>query len=133
MNSDAALDQLAFLVGLRLMGADERRRLRIALACHPDFEGTPGFDIAAAERLDDLLLGRRAAETLQDRIDLRRASRQRAEAPFSPAFWARRVADLSAAGFSTGQAETIVAEVRKRVEAVDTTTEGDEHAQLEEA
>lgn len=116
MTPDAALDQLAFLVGLRLMGPDARRRLRLALVSSPDFSGEPGFDVLAAERLDALLDGRRPPETLQDRVDLARAERQRAAPPFGPDFWAQRRADLIAAGFEPVPAGRLVEEVRGRVD-----------------
>jgi len=133
MNSDAALDALAFQVGLRLIGPDERRRLRIALGRDPAMAGAPGFDVDAVERLDALLDGRRPAETLQDRVDLKRARRERAEPPFSLAFWAMRARDLTRSGFPAEQANLIVAEVRKRVEAINITAKGDKYVgQLEE-
>ncbi|TPG41222.1 hypothetical protein EAH79_08975 [Sphingomonas koreensis] len=134
MNSDAALDELAFSVGLRLIGPDERRRLRIALGRDPAQAGHPGFDIEAVERLDDLATGRRIPNTLQDRMDLKRIERERAEPPFSAAFWAMRAADLARSGFSAEAARLIIAEVRKRVETGTTTiTEGVEHVGQSEA
>lgn len=116
MTPDAALDQFAFLVGLRLMGTDARRRLRIALVRSPDFAGQPGFDVECAERLDALLDGRRPPETLQDRVDLARVARERTAAPFGPSFWAERRAELVAAGFEPEQAARLVDEVRHRVD-----------------
>ncbi|MGU3389836.1 hypothetical protein [Sphingomonas sp. M1A8_2b] len=129
MNSDAALDELAFSVGLRLIGPDERRRLRIALGRDPSFGGNPGFEVEAIERLDDLASGRRLPDTLQDRMDLKRIERERSEPPFSAAFWASRGADLMRSGFDANTSSQIIAEVRRRVEAVNITiTEGDEDA-----
>jgi len=116
MTPDAALDQFAFLVGLRLMGPDARRQLRIALVRSSTFPGEPGFDVEAVERLDALLDGRRQAETLQDCVDLVRAERERATAPFGPDFWPARLADLVAAGFDSVPAAQLVNEVRSRVD-----------------
>jgi len=112
MTPDAALDRVAFLVGLRLMGPDARRRLRLALVRSPDFAGDPGFDVEALDRLDALLDGRRAPETAQDRMDLARAERERTRAPFDEAFWLARVADLIGAGFGAQQAALIIQSVR---------------------
>lgn len=75
MTPDAALDHVTFLVGLRLMGPDARRRLRLALGKDVADSGKqPGFDVDRLERLDALLDGRRQPESLQDRIDLERAA-----------------------------------------------------------
>lgn len=116
MTPDAALDNVAFLVGLRLMGPDARRRLRLALARNPEFVGLPGFDVEALDRLDALLDGRRTPETLQDTVDLARAERERAAAPFDPGFWLARVAELSGVGFPPQQAARLIQEVRGRVD-----------------
>lgn len=115
MTPDAALDRVAFLVGLRLMGPDARRRLRLALARSPDLQGAPGFDVDALERLDALLDGRREPETTQDHYDLARAERERASAPFSAHFWLARVADLIGAGFTAQEAAQLVATVQARL------------------
>lgn len=116
MTPDAALDNFAFLVGLRLMGADARRRLRLALMRHPDTAAPPLGMADRLERLDALLDGHREPETTQDRLDLARAEHQRDAAPFDAAFWLARVADLIAAGFTAQQAERLVEEVRARVD-----------------
>lgn len=116
MTPDAALDHLAYLVGLRLMGPDDRRRLRLALATSHEFVGLPGFDVDSVVQLDMLLEGRRPPETLQDHVDIARARQERAALPFNAAFWANRVADLVAAGFAPAQAAQLVAEVRGRVD-----------------
>ncbi len=117
MSTDAALDDLAFSVGLRLMGPDARRRLRLSLARNPEVVGYPGFNVEAAERLDELLDGRRPPASLQDRLDLARAERDRRAAPFDPGFWARCTADLIHGGFDPEQARGLVDEVRGRVDA----------------
>lgn len=122
MKPDAALDSVAFLVGLRLMGADARRRLRIALARSPDFVGPPGFDLERLERLDALLDGRLPPATLQDRLDIERGERERAACPFEPTFWLARTAELIAAGFAPQQAAQLINEIRGRVE--DPATDG---------
>ena len=61
MTPDAALDQFAFFVGLRLMGMDARRRLRLTLLRHPDIAAPPVGMADRLERLDALLDGRREA------------------------------------------------------------------------
>ena len=116
MTPDAALDSVAFLIGLRLMGADARRRLRIALARSPDFVGLPGFDVERLEQLDALIDGRRPPENLQDRLDLERAERERSADPFDPTFWLTRTAELMRAGFAPQQAASLIKEIRGRVE-----------------
>ncbi len=116
MTPDAALDDFAFFVGLRLMGADARRRLRLTLLRHPDVATSPFGMTERLERLDALLNGQRQPETTQDRLDLARAELQRTAAPFDAAFWLARVAELIAAGFTAQQAAQLVQEVRGRVE-----------------
>lgn len=125
MTPDAALDQVAFLVGLRLMGPDARRRLRLALVRSPDFVGEPGFDVEALDRLDALLDGRRIPETAQDRTALVRAQQERRKPTFDEAFWLSRLSDLARSGFTTQQAAQIVQSVRAGVEGV---TQGEEDA-----
>jgi hypothetical protein len=116
MNSDAALDELAFHVGLRLMGPDARRRLRIALARHPELEGPPGFDVDAVEHIDALVEGRRQPATLQDRWSMARAEAERAEPQFDEFFWDCRAAGLARHGWAESAARKVIAEVRSRVE-----------------
>ena len=116
MTPDAALDNFAFLVGLRLMGPDARRRLRLSLLRHPDAVTPTAGMLDRIERLDALLDGRRQPETLQDRLDIARAERERAAAPFDPAFWLARAAELMGAGFTAQQATSLVHTVRERVE-----------------
>lgn len=118
MTPDAALDNFAFLVGLRLMGPDARRRLRLSLLRHPDAAAPGRGMVERIERLDALLDGRRQPETLQDRLDIARAERERAAVPFDPAFWLARSAELMGAGFTPQQATTLVQAVRDRVEPV---------------
>lgn len=116
MTPDAALDRVAFLVGLRLMGPDARRHLRLALVRSPDFVGQPGFDVAALDRLDALIDGRRPPETSQDQVDLARAEQERLKAPFDDAFWLARVSDLIGAGFGAQEAAQLVQTVRTQVD-----------------
>lgn len=118
MTPDAALDQVAFLVGLRLMGPDARRRLRLALVRSPDFVGEPGFDVEALDRLDALIDGRREPQSAQERFELARAEQQRRKPPFDEAFWLSRLSDLARSGFTTQQAAQIVQSVRAGVEGV---------------
>jgi hypothetical protein len=116
MTPDAALDNLAFFVGLRLMGVDARRRLRLSLLRHPDAAVPTSGVLDRIERLDALLDGRRQPETLQDRLDVARAERERDAAPFDLAFWLARTAELIAAGFSEQRAARLVQDVRARVD-----------------
>lgn len=117
MTPDAALDSFAFAVGLRLMGPDARRRLHITLLRDPSNLPPPMSGVLKRiERLDALLDGRRQPETLQDRLDIARAERERTAAPFDPTFWLARSAELMRAGFTTQQAAALVEAVRSRVE-----------------
>src|SRR3546814_14959876 len=77
MTPDAALDHLAFFVGLRLMGPDARRRLRITLLRHKDVAAPAHRPADRLERLDALLDGRRTPEPLQDRPHVALALRAR--------------------------------------------------------
>jgi len=123
MTPDAALDRIAFLVGLRLMGPDARRRLRLALVRSPDFVGQPGFNVEALDRLDALLDGRRPPETSQDRCDLIRAEEERLKPPFDEAFWLGRLSDLIGARFPPQQAAQVVQSIRARIPAGNVTQE----------
>ena len=117
MTPDAALDQVAFLVGLRLMGPDARRHLRLSLAKEIASSGKdPGLNVEALERLNALIHGEREPETLQDRMDLARAKREQSAPPFEPGFWLTRASELISAGFTAQQAAQIIAEVRCRVD-----------------
>jgi uncharacterized protein YoaH (UPF0181 family) len=116
MTPDAALDHVAFHVGLRLMGPDARRQLRIALLRHPEAAASPPGTVDNLEHLDGLLDGRRQPATLQDRLNLAQAERERTWPPFEASFWLTRTAELLAAGFSVGQAAQLVSDVRRRVD-----------------
>lgn len=118
MTADAALDHFAFCVGLRLMGSDARRRLRIALARDPGLTEPPGFDVERVERIDALADGRRQPAGLQDHLDLRRAHAERMLPPFDAAFWATRSAELVRAGFTPEQAGRLIEAVRGKVEPI---------------
>lgn len=128
MTPDAALDNLAFAVGLRLMGPDARRRLRLSLLRHPDVAVPTSGVLDRIERLEALVEGSREPETLQDRLDLARAQRERTAAPFEPAFWLTRAAELTGAGFTAQQAAALVQSVRDRVEPAGSVTTSQEHA-----
>lgn len=121
MTPDAALDQLAFFVGLRLMGPDARRRLRMTLMRHKDVGAPADAPLARLERLEALLEGRLPPETLQDRLDLARAQQERTAEPFDASFWLAQSAELTKAGFSPQQATEIVDEVRGRVDRAGST------------
>lgn len=116
MTPDAALDNLAFFVGLRLMGPDARRRLRLSLLRHPEASVPPHGPAKRLERLEALLDGTEPPATLQDRLDLARAQQDRNAELFDPCFWLARAAELMNAGFSPQQATQIVNEVRDRVD-----------------
>jgi hypothetical protein len=118
MTPDAALDNLAYLVGLRLMGPDARRRLRLALGRDPGLTHPPGFDMARVGHVDALAEGRWRPETLQDHLDLKRVHAERLLPPFDAAFWATRSAELVRAGFEAGQAARLIEAVRRGVEPV---------------
>lgn len=117
MTPNAALDHLSFLVGLRLMGPDARRRLRLALVHRSDFTGPANFDVIRLERLDDLVEGRGEPQTLQERWDVARAVAERAAPIFDQAFWAARTAELIRAGFQPDRAALLIREVRQRLPA----------------
>lgn len=130
MTPDAALDHLAFFVGLRLMGPDARRRFRIALLRHKEVAAPASSPVERLERLEALLDGRLPPDTLQDRLDLARAQQERSAEPFDACFWLARSAELMNAGFSPQQATQIINEVRARVDQT-----GDDtpiHAEQEE-
>lgn len=116
MTPKAALDQVAFSVGVRLMGADGRRRLRLSLARHPDLVGQPNFDVAGLEGLDALIEGHRAPTTTQDHWDLARAERERRRAPFDETFWSGQAAVLRAAGFDDQQVADLLRGVRSNIQ-----------------
>lgn len=116
MNKGAALDELAFMVGLRLMGPDDRRRLRISLARDPGLDGPLRFDIGPIEALDELVSERREPKTLQERLDLSRAQAARTAPPFDHLFWITRVTDLVRSGFTLSEASKLIEEVKGRVE-----------------
>jgi hypothetical protein len=116
MNKDAALDELAFMVGLRLMGPDDRRRLRISLARDPGLDGAARFNVGPIEALDELVSGRRGPVTFQDRLDLSRAEAARTAPPFDNLFWIIRVTDLVRSGFTLAEASKLIEEVKGRVE-----------------
>ena len=122
MTPDAALDNFAFLVGLRLMGPDARRRFRIALGRDPGLDHSLAFDVERVERIDDLADGRRRPESLQDHLDLKRMHAERLLPPFNAAFWATRSAELVRAGFAPEQASRLIEAVRRQVEPVTITT-----------
>ena len=116
MTPDAALDNFAFLVGLRMIGPDARLRLRIALAKDPAVKGHPGFDVDRAERLSLPAASMVEPETLQERLDVARIEREREAPPFDTTFWKARHADLVRAGFEPEQATKLVDDVRTRIE-----------------
>jgi hypothetical protein len=120
MTPDAALDRLAFGIGLRLMGADARRRLRTTLLRHPEATDAPQQHrdalLERLDRIDAMLSGRLQPETMQDRLDVARAERERAAPPFDGCFWLGAVADLIGAGFRSEEAARLVNEVRRQVD-----------------
>lgn len=117
MTPDAALDSFAFSVALRLMGADARRQLRMALLDDATADIHSDGILARLGRLDALLGGRQSPECLQDRLDLARAEADRDRPPFDAAFWLAREAALVAAGFAPQQAAQLVEKVRGLLES----------------
>src|SRR3546814_14435855 len=97
------------------MGPDARRRLHVTLLRHKDVAAPANGPADRLERLDALLDGRRTPETLQDRLDVALAQRERNAAPFDACFWLARAAELVGAGFSPQQATHLINEVRGRV------------------
>src|SRR3546814_4427307 len=110
-----------------LSRSDARRRLRITLLRHKDVAAPAHGPADRLERLDALLDGRRTPETLQDRLDVALAQRERNAAPFDACFWLARAAELMGAGFSPQQATQIINEVRERVDGANSAARSEEH------
>lgn len=115
-NLDAALDAMALSISFALMGPDEQRRLKLALADQIDPRQWQGRSLKSLRDLDALAGGQRPPATLHDRLTLERLDRERARAPFDEDFWERRRADLCRAGWPRDDAAAIVEATRERVE-----------------
>lgn len=112
MNPDRALDDLAYAVAYRMMGAQARRQLRISL-WHELGEAAPTCpELAVLEDEDALIRGQRPPVSHYDRAVLRSAAEEDTRPPFDREFWRNRRADLEAAGFATHDALQVIAAVR---------------------
>lgn len=111
MSRDSALDELAFMVGLRLMGPVARRKLHISILRDLGDTAPKGMSLETLEDEDRLVRGDREPVTHLDHIILRRAA-EAARSPLDPEFWRLRRADLIAAGFTEPEAAEVIAAVR---------------------
>ena len=134
MTRDRVLDDLAFMIGLRLMGPSARRNYRIQLSRQL---GDAAPTAPRIERLEDeerLIRGGREPVSLYDQVILRRAAKEEARPTFNDEFWRARRADLVTSGFDSKEAAQIVAAVRNSLEGRQSTkTEGATHEDLEQA
>lgn len=132
MNRDSALDDLAFAVGLQMMGPDGRRALRISLLMDLSEKAPPVPELATLWDEDRLIRGEREPVTVYDRWVLARA-RDEAERPlFDEHFWRMRRADLECAGFLSDEARDVIAAIRKSLGNAPAigTDEGDHHGNI---
>lgn len=112
MSRDSALDELAFAVGLQMMGPDGRRALRISLLMEMGEKAPATPELATLWDEDRLIRGEREPVSLYDRWVLMRA-RDAAERPlFDEQFWRMRRADLLGAGFDQQEARDVIAAIR---------------------
>jgi len=112
VSRDNALDDLAYIVGLRLMGADARRALRISVWRELGEAAPTCPELAVLEDEDALMRGEREPVSHYDHAVLRRAAREASEPPFDKAFWRARRADLEGAGFTAKEAVDVLAAIR---------------------
>lgn len=135
MNLDSALDDLAYAVAYRMMGAAARRQLRISLWRELGEAAPVCPELAALEDEDALIRGQRPPVSHYDHAVLARAAREATAPPFGRAYWRARRADLEAAGFATKDALDVIAAVRLALG--DNTPigndEGDHHEAMEQA
>lgn len=135
MSHDSALDELAFMVGLRLMGPVARRQLHISILRElGDTAPRGGIALETLEDEDRLVRGDREPVTYLDHIILRRAS-EASRSPLDPEFWRMRRADLIAAGFTEPEAAKVIASVRASLGSTLAfhEQEGPSHEALEQA
>lgn len=135
MNPDRALDDLAYAVAYRMMGAQARRQLRISLWRELGEAAPACPELAVLEDEDALISGRRPPVSHYDHAVLRSAAEEDARQPFDREFWRARRADLEGAGFTTHDAVQVIAAVRRTLG--DNTPigndEGDHHEAMEQA
>lgn len=130
MTRDNALDDLAFAVGLQMMGPDARRALRISLLMEMGEKAPATPELAVLWSEDRLIRGEREPVTVYDRWVLMRA-RDEAERPlFDEQFWRMRRADLIGAGFDPNEARDVIAAIR--LSLGDTTTIGNDEGDHDE-
>jgi len=135
MNRDSALDELAVMVGLQMMGPDGRRALRISLLIEMGEKAPASPELAALWDEDRLIRGEREPVSLYDRWVLARA-REDAERPlFDEQFWRMRRADLIGAGFDQNEARDVIAAIRASLgdAAPIGMEEGDDHGNIQQA
>lgn len=135
MTLDRALDDLAYAVAYRMMGAQARRQLRISLWRELGEAAPTCPELAVLEDEDALICSRRPAVSHYDHAVLARAAEEATAPPFDREFWRNRRADLEAAGFATHDAVQVIAAVRLALG--DNTPigndEGDHHEAMEQA
>lgn len=113
MTRDSALDQLAFAVGCRMMGPDDRRALRISLLVEMGEKAPSTPDLATLWDEDRLIRGEREPVSTYDHWVLMRAREEAARPTFDEHFWRLRRADLEGAGFAPKEAKEIIASLRR--------------------
>lgn len=135
MNRDSALDELAVMVGLQMMGPDGRRSLRISLLMEMGEDAPDTPELATLWDEDRLIRGEREPVTVYDRWVLMRA-REDAERPlFDEQFWRMRRVDLICAGFGPKEARDVIAAIRASLDGAAPIgmEEGDHNGNLEAA
>jgi hypothetical protein len=112
MNLDRALDDLAYAVAYRMMGAAARRLLRISLWRELGEAAPTCPELAVLEDEDALICGRRPPVSHYDHAVLAREAQEATAPPFDREFWRNRRADLEGAGFAPHDAVQVIAAVR---------------------
>lgn len=134
MNLDRALDDLAYAVAYRMMGAEARRQLRISLWRELGEAAPVCPELDVLEDEDRLIRGERPPVSHYDHAVLARAAEEATRPPFDREFWRARRADLEGAGFSSKDAVDVIAAIRASLG--DTTTigtdEGDHHGNIQQ-
>jgi hypothetical protein len=134
MNRDSALDDLAFAVGLQMMGPDGRRALRISLLMEMGEKAPATPELATLWDEDRLIRGEREPVSVYDRWVLMRARDEAARPTFDEQFWRMRRADLERAGFEPDEARNIIASLRASLGTLGTIgkEEGDRHGNIQQ-
>lgn len=130
MNRDSALDDLAYMVGFRLMTPAARRALRISVWRELGEAAPACPELAVLEDEDALMRGEREPVSHYDHAVLRRAVREASEPPFDREFWRARRADLEGAGFTAKEAVDVIATIRASL-GDDATIGNEEETSLE--